>query len=92
MSDTDSRIEALSARIAVLKAAIETRSPALPAPAGKKSFPFLAALDGDDLLAAQTLIEENARLRAQVEDLEATIEERDYRIYHLKQNVARLLP
>jgi hypothetical protein len=53
--------------------------------------PFLAALAGDVLLAARTLIEENASLRARVGALAATIEERDCRIHHLKQGVAKLV-
>jgi hypothetical protein len=91
-SDTDARIEELTARIAILKAAIETGATAPLPPSDKSDFPFLAQLQGDDLLAAKTLIEENAALRARVQSLESTIEERDYRILHLKQNVARLIP
>jgi hypothetical protein len=91
-ADTDARIEELSGRIAVLKAAIETGATASRAPASKSDFPFLASLQGEDLIAARTLIEENAALRARVKALESIIGDRDYRILHLKQNVERLIP
>jgi uncharacterized small protein (DUF1192 family) len=90
--DTDARIEELTARIAILKAAIETGSTVPRSTSNQTNYPFLAALHDDNLLAAKTLIEENAVLHARVASLESTIEERDYRILHLKQNVARLIP
>jgi BMFP domain-containing protein YqiC len=87
---SERKLEELEARVAVLVAAVAA---GIPRQAAKPAadYPFLEGLQGDDLLAARTLIEENAALRARVESLESNIEERDYRIKHLKENVERLV-
>jgi uncharacterized small protein (DUF1192 family) len=85
------KMEELEARIAVLTAAVAVGTHRQPEKLAGGEYPFLDRLQGDDLLAARTLVEENAALRGRVASLESTIEERDYRIKHLRQNVERLV-
>jgi hypothetical protein len=89
MSDSDPRIAALIAEVAALEAAVSTGS-TTAVPSG--GYPFLSKLSGEALIAAQTAAQENAALRKRLEELEGVLEERDYRITHLKRSLERLLP
>ena len=93
MSDSDARIAELTARIAVLEAAVRTgNANAATSNIKGNEYPFLSKLEGDDLIAAQALIQENAALREQVANLQTTVEQRDYRILHLKKNLEARIP
>lgn len=93
MSDSEAKIAELTARIAVLEAAVRTGNANTTSSAVKPAdYPFLSKLDGEDLIAANTLIQENAALREQISNLQTTIEQRDYRILHLRRNLGRLIP
>ncbi|KAK8882196.1 hypothetical protein M9Y10_044836 [Tritrichomonas musculus] len=93
MSDSEAKIAELTARIAVLEAAVRTgNANATTSTVKTADYPFLSKLDGDDLIAANTLIQENAALREQISNLQTTIEQRDYRILHLRRNLEKLIP
>ena len=91
MSGADAaRIAELEARLAVLEAAVRTGNTG--AVAMKESdYPFLSQLNGEDRLAAQTMIQENASLKAKVAELTDIIEQRNYQISHLKRNLEKLV-
>lgn len=91
MSGADAaRIAELEARLAVLEAAVRTGNTG--AVAMKESdYPFLNQLNGEDRLAAQTMIQENASLKAKVAELTDIIEQRNYQISHLKRNLEKLV-
>lgn len=92
MCDDKKRIEELTARIAVLEAAIKTgKGCSAPAAAANEKYAFVEKLSGDDLITAKTLIEENAQLRAEVAELKETVAQRDYRIEHLKRGIDGLM-
>lgn len=91
MSDSDAKISELTAKIAVLEAALRTGN-ATSSTINATNYPFLSKLDGDDLIAANALIQENIALKEQISNLQTTIEQRDYRILHLKRNVEKLTP
>lgn len=91
MSDSDAKISELTAKIAVLEAALRTGN-ATSSTINTTDYPFLSKLDGDDLIAANALIQENIALKEQISNLQATIEQRDYRILHLKRNLEKLTP
>ena len=85
MQSPEERIAELTARIITLEAAFKTGSSA-PVNTGKPvEYPFLTKLGGDDLIAAQTLVAENATLRAKIAELEDELAQRDFRIKHMKQ-------
>ena len=93
MCEAQQKIDELTARIAVLEAAVRTgNAKASSKPVNESDFPFLEKLNGDDLIKARALIEENKQLHEEVEKLRATVEERDYRIEHLKRGIDKLLP
>jgi hypothetical protein len=75
MADSNPRIAALISQVAALEAAVRTGSAVAAAPS--RGYPFLAKLSGEDLLAAQTVVQENAVLRKQVQAQEEVLEERD---------------
>lgn len=92
MSESEAKIAELTARIAVLEAAAHTGKVAPAVKNTEDQFPFLSKLDGDDLIATQALIQENATLRQQNAQYEQQIAQSDYRISHLKRNLERLIP
>lgn len=92
MSDSDAKIAELTARIAVLEAALRTGNTSVVSSTKDSDYPFLSKLEGDDLIAAKALIQENATLKEQVSNLQNTVEQRDYRIEHLKRKVNELIP
>ncbi|KAH0795418.1 hypothetical protein GPJ56_000631 [Histomonas meleagridis] len=93
MCEAQQKIDELTARIAVLEAAVRTGNTKTPSkPVDESDYPFLAKLSDDDLIKARALIEENKQLREEVEKLRNTVEERDYRIEHLKRGIDKLLP
>ena len=88
MSDSDAKIAELTAKIAVLEAAVRTgNANATQAKIDSNEYQFISKLDGDDLISAKALIQENATLKEQISNLQTTIEQRDYRILHLKKNL-----
>lgn len=92
MCDDKKRIEELTARIAVLEAAVRTgKAGAAPAASGSEKYAFLDKLSGDDLISAKALVEENAQLRAEVAELKETVAQRDYRIEHMKRGIDGLM-
>jgi hypothetical protein len=90
MSDSDPRITALISQVASLEAALRTGGSSTSIP--NNGYPFLTQLSGENLIAAQALIQENSTLQKRIQTLEEVLEERDYRINHLKLNLERLLP
>ncbi|OHS94119.1 hypothetical protein TRFO_11407 [Tritrichomonas foetus] len=93
MSDASAKIAELTARISVLEAAVRTgNASGASVKVDASDYPFLAKLTGDDLIAAQALIQENAALKEKVEGLTTTVEQRDYRILHLKRSLEKLIP
>lgn len=93
MSDSEAKIAELTARIAVLEGALRSGSSNVVSSNVKDSdYPFLSKLEGDDLIAAKALIHENATLKEQVSTLQTTIEQRDYRITHLKRSLVKYFP
>ena len=93
MADTEAKIAELTARIAILEAAVRTGNTHQSSTKIKTTeYPFLSKLSGDDLIAAQTLIQENSALKSQVSELQNTIEQKDYRILHLKRNLEKFFP
>lgn len=91
MSDSDAKISELTAKIAVLEAALRTGN-ATSSTINATDYLFLSKLDGDDLISANALIQENIALKDQISNLQTTIEQRDYRILHMKRNLEKLTP
>ena len=88
MATPEQRIEELTARIITLEAAIKSGSSAPVAAAGnEEAYPFLEKLSGDDLIAAKALVQENASLHKQIEELKDLLAQKDFRIKHLKQGL-----
>jgi hypothetical protein len=87
----DPAVADLAARVAVLEAAVRTGCASAPI-STEVAYPFLAALAGDDLLSAQALVQEVLSLRAKVEKQETEIEQLNYRIHHMRENLGRLIP
>jgi hypothetical protein len=93
MSESDSRLAELTARIAVLEAAVRTGAGSVSVPAtSDNDYPFVSKLTGEDLLNAQALVKEVGALRAQIDDLKGLIEQRDYRILHLTRSLEKYIP
>jgi hypothetical protein len=90
MSAQDERIVSLIEQIVVLEAAVRTGATSASAPS-TAAYPFLSRLQGEDLLAAQALVQENAALRERAERLQEALGERDYRIQHLKLSLEKLI-
>ena len=84
------KIAELEARLAVLEAAVRTGSTGAVAVA-ESDYPFLNKLTGEDRLAAQTMIQENASLKAKVAELTDIVDQRNYQISHLKRNLEKLV-
>ena len=90
MATPEQRIEELTARIITLEAAIKSGSTAPVADGNEEEYPFLDKLNGDDLIAAKALVQENASLHKQVQELNDLLAQKDFRIKHLKQAVEQL--
>lgn len=91
MQTPEQRIEELTARIITLEAAVKTGNAAPVTEAKEEDYPFVAKLEGDDLIAAKALIQENATLRAQIEELNTKIAEKDFRIKHMKAGLEKYI-
>lgn len=87
----EERIAELTARIATLEAAIKTGGATPVDATNDEEYPFLAKLSGDDLIAAKTLITENATLRKQVSELKETLDEKNFRIKHMKEALGQYI-
>ena len=91
MQTPEQRIEELTARIITLEAAIKSGSSAPAAEANESAYPFVDKLSGDDLIAAKALIQENASLHKQIEELKDLLAQKDFRIKHLKQGLEQYI-
>ena len=80
------------ARIAVLEAAVRTGNVHSASEASSDRPSFLSKLEGEDLIAATTVLKENEDLKAQVAQLEDTVRQRDYRILHMKKGIELAFP
>ena len=87
MSDSEARIAELTARVAILEAAVKTGNFGKSENAKKADYPFLSKLSGEDKLAAETLIQENEALKNKVSELQDTVDQLEYRISHLKKGL-----
>lgn len=86
MAAPEAKVTELEARLAILEAAIRTGNVSTAPCTDVVDVPFLAKLSGEDQMAAKTMVQENAALKAKVAALSDTLEQRDYQIEHLRRH------
>lgn len=95
MNNSEDRYKDLMARVIALEARVASGGKMVNNNKDNNSdeskYQFLSKLSGEDYMVAKRLVDENASLKKQVEDLEDVVEQKDFRIMHLKLGIDELM-
>ena len=95
MSNIEEELKSLMARVIALEARASSGEKVATNNKSntddESKYQFLSKLSGEDYMVAKRLIDENNSLRKQVEELEDVVEQKDFRIKHLKLGIDELL-